>query len=92
VDEAAEPVASSEADGVVRGRHGDLGVGWLLAEGPVRPVGVVVINVFAEGVVEVLLCVPKTSFTSCDQAVFVDQATDASLSSDTVPAEVDWLG
>jgi mannose-6-phosphate isomerase-like protein (cupin superfamily) len=38
------------------------------------------------------LCVPKTSSTSCDQAVFVDQATDASLSSDTAPAEIDWLG
>src|ERR1017187_368907 len=28
-------------------------VGWLLAEGPVRPVGVVVVDVFAEGVVQV---------------------------------------
>jgi hypothetical protein len=52
VDQAAKPVASSDADVVVRGRDGDLAVGWLLAEGPVRPVGVVVIDVFAEGVVQ----------------------------------------
>jgi hypothetical protein len=55
VDEAAEPVASSEADGVVRGRHGDLSVRRLLAKGPVRPVGVVVINVFAEDLVKMSL-------------------------------------
>jgi hypothetical protein len=52
VDQAAEPVASSDADGVVRGGDGDLAVGCSLAECPVRPVGVVVIDVFAEGVVE----------------------------------------
>jgi hypothetical protein len=38
------------------------------------------------------LCVPKTSSVSCDQAIFVEQATDASLFSDAVLAEVDWLG
>jgi hypothetical protein len=38
------------------------------------------------------LCVPKTSSTSCGQAVFVDQATDASLSSDAVLSEIDRLG
>ena len=32
------------------------------------------------------LWVPRTSSTSCDQAIFVDQATDASLSSDAVLA------
>jgi hypothetical protein len=26
---------------------------------------------------DLAVCVPKTSFTSCDQAIFVDQATDA---------------
>src|ERR1017187_2038394 len=52
VDQATEPVASSDADVVLRRRGGDLAVGWSLAEGPVRPVGVVVIDVFAEGVVE----------------------------------------
>ena len=35
------------------------------------------------------VCVPKTSSTSCDQAIFVDQATDASLFSDAVLGEVD---
>jgi hypothetical protein len=55
VDEAAEPVVSSEADGVVRGCHGDLAVGRLLAEGPVRPVGAVVISVLAEGLVKMSL-------------------------------------
>jgi hypothetical protein len=41
---------------------------------------------------DVYLCVPKTSSTSCGQAVFVDQATDASLSSDAVLSEIDRLG
>ena len=40
----------------------------------------------------VMLCVPTTSSTSCDQAIFVDQATDASLPSDTVLAEIDRFG
>ena len=40
----------------------------------------------------VMLCVPKTSSTSCDQAIFVDQTTDASLFSDVVLVEIDWLG
>jgi hypothetical protein len=33
--------------------------------------------------------VPKTSSTSCDQAIFVDQAADASLFSDAALAEID---
>jgi len=37
------------------------------------------------------LCVPKTSSTSCDQAVFVDRATDMSPSPDAVLVEVDRL-
>jgi hypothetical protein len=38
------------------------------------------------------LWVPKTSSTSRDQAIFVDRATDASLSSDAVLVEIDQLG
>jgi hypothetical protein len=38
------------------------------------------------------LCVPKTSSTSHDQAVFVDQATDVSLFPDAVLVEIDRLG
>ena len=38
------------------------------------------------------LCVPKTSSTSCDQAVLVDQAADASSFTDAVLAEIDRLG
>jgi hypothetical protein len=38
------------------------------------------------------LCVPKTSSTSCDQAVFVDQATGAGLPSYAVPGEIDRFG
>jgi len=53
VEEAAEPVASENADVVVGDRGVGPAVGWSLAEGPVRPVGVVVIDVFAEDVVEV---------------------------------------
>jgi hypothetical protein len=40
----------------------------------------------------VTLCVPKTSSTLCDQAVFVDQATGAGLPPDAVPGEIDWFG
>ena len=39
-----------------------------------------------------LLSVPKTSSTSCDQAVFVDQTTDASLSCYAVLLKVDRFG
>lgn len=35
---------------------------------------------------------PETSSTSCDQVVFVDQATDMSPSPDTVLVEVDRFG
>jgi len=38
------------------------------------------------------LWVPRTSSTSCDQAVFVDHATDASVSSDTVLLKIDRFG
>ena len=38
------------------------------------------------------LCVPITSSTSCDQVIFVDQATDVSVFSDTVLVEVDRFG
>ena len=38
------------------------------------------------------LWVPRSSSTSRDQAVFVDQATDASLSSDPVLPEIDRFG
>ena len=38
------------------------------------------------------LCVPKTSSKSCDQVIFVDQATDASVSSDAVLLKMDlWV-
>jgi hypothetical protein len=38
------------------------------------------------------LCVPKTSSTSCAQAVLVDQAISTSLFSDAVVVEVDRFG
>jgi hypothetical protein len=38
------------------------------------------------------MCVPKTSSTSCDQAVFVDQAADVSPLSDAVLVEVCRFG
>jgi Family of unknown function (DUF5372) len=38
------------------------------------------------------LWVPITPSTSCDQAIFVDQATDGSLSSDAVLVETDRFG
>jgi hypothetical protein len=51
--EDAKPVASENADVIAGRRDVGLPVGWSLAEGPVRPVGVVVIDVFAESVVQV---------------------------------------
>jgi len=47
-DQAAEPGASSAANVVAGGRDAGSAIGWFLAEGPVRPVGVVAIGVFAE--------------------------------------------
>ena len=38
------------------------------------------------------LWVPRTSSTSCDQPVFVDHATDASVPSDTVLLKIDRFG
>jgi hypothetical protein len=38
------------------------------------------------------LCVPKTSSTSCDQAIFADQATGASVFSDAVLLKIDRFG
>lgn len=37
----------------------------------------------------VILCVPKTLSTLCNQAVFVDEAAGVSVSPDTVPLEID---
>jgi hypothetical protein len=39
-----------------------------------------------------MLCVPKTSSTSSDQAIFADRATGASLSSDAVQLKIDRFG
>jgi MFS transporter, putative metabolite:H+ symporter len=50
-------------------------------------IGMLLIGTLANGV-----CVPITLSTSCHQAIFVDQATDLSLSSDAVQVEVDRLG
>jgi len=52
VEKAAEPVASENADVVVGSRGVGPADGWSLAEGPVRPVSVVVIRILAEDVVE----------------------------------------
>jgi hypothetical protein len=38
------------------------------------------------------LCMPRTSSMSCDQAIFVDHAADASLPSDVVLLKIDWFG
>jgi len=38
------------------------------------------------------VCVPKTSSTLSDQAVFVDQATDTRLFPDAVLLEIDRFG
>jgi hypothetical protein len=38
------------------------------------------------------LCVPKTSSTSCDQAIFVDQSTDSRLFSDAPLSQIDRFG
>ena len=41
------------------------------------------------GVIRRHLCVPKTSSTLCDQAVFVDEASGVGLPSDAEPVEID---
>jgi hypothetical protein len=76
VDEAAEPVASADAGVVAGGWRLDLPVGWLLAEGPVRPVGVVVIDVLAKGAVEgsitprnALAALPKSAHPGAKKAL-----------------------
>jgi hypothetical protein len=38
------------------------------------------------------VCVPRTLSMSCDQAVFVDHATDASVSPDVVSLKIDRFG
>ena len=45
----------------------------------------------ASGTLRRWVCVPTTSSTSCGQPIFVDHATDLSLSSDAVQVEIDWL-
>jgi hypothetical protein len=39
-----------------------------------------------------MLCVPKTSSKSCDQAVLVYQTSGVSLPSDAVPVEINRFG
>jgi hypothetical protein len=41
---------------------------------------------------DALVCVPKISSKSCDQAIFVDQTTDASMPSDPVLTEIGRFG
>src|ERR1017187_6753544 len=55
VDQTAQPIASSDAYVVAGGCAVGSAVGWSLAEGPVRPVRVVVIDVVAEGAGEMSL-------------------------------------
>jgi hypothetical protein len=38
------------------------------------------------------LCVPKVLSMSCDQTIFIDQATGASLISEAMPRKIDGLG
>ena len=40
----------------------------------------------------IVVCVPKTSSRSCEQAICVGQATDASLSPDAVLLKIDRFG
>src|ERR1700731_478045 len=53
VDQAAKPVTSPDAEVVVGRCDVSPADRWFLAEGPVRPAGVVVIDVFTEDVVQV---------------------------------------
>ena len=56
------------------------------ATGPAGPP-----KLFTRNVLETV-CVPKISSTLCDQAIFVDQATDARLFSHAVLSEIDGHG
>jgi hypothetical protein len=53
-EEAAKPIVSVNTAVVVGWRGEGPSVRWFLAEGPVRPVGVVVIDVFAEDAMEII--------------------------------------
>jgi hypothetical protein len=46
----------------------------------------------ADTTVDIRLWVPRTSSALRDQAILVDQTTNASLSSDLVMLKIDWLG
>jgi hypothetical protein len=61
VEEATQPIASLNAGVVVGWRGGGLSVRWIVAEGQVWLVSVVVIDVFAEGVVEMSPAAVKTA-------------------------------
>jgi hypothetical protein len=81
VEEAAKPIASSNAD-VVVGRHGvGPALGWLLCKGPVRPVGVVVIDVFAEDVAEMS--------SAADEDALAPGAGDPALADGVRPRRLD---
>jgi hypothetical protein len=51
VDEVAQSISSKHADVVMFGGPGEWFQGCGLAQGPVRPVHIMVINVFGDGVV-----------------------------------------
>ncbi len=61
---------------------------WLDAAGIALVTALAVVG----GYVEANLCVPRILSTSCDQAVFVDHATDASVSPDVVSLKIDRFG
>jgi predicted nucleic acid-binding protein len=63
---------------------------WLVEERP--DIEAAFLESITAGEFEHVLCVPKTSSTSCDQAVFVDQATDASLFPDAILLKIDKFG
>jgi len=49
-------------------------------------------RLFGTHVARASVCVLTISSTSCDQAIFVDQTTDASVFSDAVQVEIGRLG
>ena len=81
---ASQPVPAGTRVGVVSNTRG----AGVLAADACGDAGLQVASLAAD---TQQVCVPITSSMSCDQAIFVDQATDVSLVSDAVQVEIDRL-
>ena len=67
--------------------------GWIIPRGWMRATSALASALLiVNGARSTSLWVPRISSTSCDQAIFVDHATDSRAPSDTVLLKVDGFG